>query len=53
MGNLIFETNDKELGYDGKYKGKDCPEGVYFHTVHVTSANGSVPVKNGNVTLVL
>ncbi len=29
-GQLVFETNDFEAGWDGTFKGKECPEGVYF-----------------------
>jgi gliding motility-associated-like protein len=51
-GQLVFESKDKDAGWDGKYKGKDCPEGVYFYTVNVTFVDGSVTIKNGNVSIV-
>jgi hypothetical protein len=36
-GNLVFETTDKDINWDGKNKdtGKDCAEGVYFYVCQV------------------
>jgi gliding motility-associated-like protein len=36
-GNLVYETTDKNINWDGKNKDthKDCPEGVYFYTCKV------------------
>jgi gliding motility-associated-like protein len=36
-GNLVYETKDKNVNWDGKFKstGKDCAEGVYFYTCRV------------------
>ena len=32
-GDLIFESNKLLIGWDGKFNGKICPEGVYFCVV--------------------
>ncbi len=29
-GMLVYQSNDLKSGWDGKYNGKDAPEGVYF-----------------------
>ena len=36
-GTLVFETNDKDINWDGKSKDSktDCPEGVYYYTCRV------------------
>jgi gliding motility-associated-like protein len=33
-GNLVFETNDKDVNWDGKnkYSKGECPDGVYYYT---------------------
>jgi gliding motility-associated-like protein len=51
-GELVFESKDINAGWDGKYKGKECAEGVYFYVAEVTFANGETAVKKGNVTLI-
>lgn len=45
-GNLVFETNDPDILWDGKnLKGKDVAEGVYFYTCRVFEqrVSGIVP----------
>ena len=32
-GALIFESNDINKGWNGIYKGKDCPVGVYVYRI--------------------
>ncbi len=36
-GNLVFETTDKDILWDGKNKdsGNDCPDGVYYYVCKV------------------
>ncbi|MCC6840841.1 MAG: gliding motility-associated C-terminal domain-containing protein [Flavobacteriales bacterium] len=36
-GELIFETTDRKVGWDGTYKGKKVPVGVYNWTLHAQS----------------
>ncbi|MEA3494747.1 MAG: PKD domain-containing protein, partial [Bacteroidota bacterium] len=38
-GELVFETNDYKKGWDGKYKGSNCPVGVYFVQVFAKGTN--------------
>jgi gliding motility-associated-like protein len=48
-GNLVFETNDKDIRWDGKNKDSkaDCSEGVYFYTckVYFYTVNEEKPVE--------
>jgi gliding motility-associated-like protein len=50
-GNLMFETNDLNKGWDGNYKGQPQPLGTYVYQIDATTKEGSKFVKNGNVTL--
>lgn len=29
-GQMLFEANSLDIGWDGTFKGRECPEGVYF-----------------------
>jgi gliding motility-associated-like protein len=51
-GNLLFESKSLDNGWDGKLRGEDCPEGVYFFVAEVTFESGESVVKKGNVTLI-
>lgn len=59
-GNLIFESNDPSIGWDGTFKGSNAPEGVYVFVIRgsITSnsaANDYAPVviqEEGTVTLI-
>lgn len=44
-GNLVFSTNDKNVGWDGKYQGKDQPIDTYIYVVTVRM--GDPDVKGG------
>ncbi|HYV92164.1 MAG TPA: PKD domain-containing protein [Chitinophagales bacterium] len=50
-GELVFETNDINIGWNGIYKGKPQEMEVYVWTLSATFSNGKATVKNGNVTL--
>ncbi len=51
-GELIFESNDKDVGWDGYYKGKLMPMGVYVFRMELLYENGRREVKLGDVTLI-
>jgi len=52
-GNLIFETNDKNIGWDGyNAKGKLLPAGVYVYKLELTLSNGQRSTRVGDVTLI-
>ncbi|MBI9039733.1 MAG: gliding motility-associated C-terminal domain-containing protein, partial [Bacteroidales bacterium] len=50
-GQMIFETNDIEEGWDGTYKSEICQEGVYVWIV-VSSEKDNNVLNKGTVTLV-
>lgn len=51
-GNLIFETSDINEGWDGSYKGKAQPFGVYVYEIEAVTNIGQIFHKHGNVTLI-
>lgn len=51
-GELVFETNDKNKGWDGKYKGKEADVGVFGYYLKARCPNGKELFKKGNVTLI-
>jgi gliding motility-associated-like protein len=56
-GEKIFETNDINEGWDGTFKGKDVPPGVYVYTVTAAFGNYTTlppnhPYKKGSVTVI-
>ncbi|HEU4608522.1 MAG TPA: PKD domain-containing protein [Chitinophagaceae bacterium] len=51
-GEKVFETNDKRIGWDGRYKGKLLPMDVYAYTVDVEFTDGTKATKKGDITLI-
>jgi gliding motility-associated-like protein len=54
-GALVFESNDISLGWDGKYKGKPAPQGVYAYKIEYSigaSGQEESRLKSGTVMLV-
>jgi gliding motility-associated-like protein len=51
-GEKVFETNDKHIGWDGRYKGKVLPMDVYAYTVDVEFTDGTKASKKGDITLI-
>lgn len=51
-GEKVFETSSiNGRGWDGKYNGKDQPQGVYIYQVTAVFLDGRIENLNGNVTL--
>ena len=50
-GNKMFQTTDKEKGWDGTNAGKKVAAGVYVYYVSVKYFDGSVITKEGNVSV--
>ena len=50
-GEMVFQTTDLNVGWDGTYKGKDCTTGVYDYYLEVDCLGYKKFFKKGNVTL--
>jgi gliding motility-associated-like protein len=51
-GQLVFETNDPNQGWDGTFKGKPQPMDVYAYTLEATFTDGKKTTKKGDITLI-
>jgi gliding motility-associated-like protein len=51
-GQRVFETNDKNIGWDGKYNGALQPMDVYAYTLDVEFFDGKRATKKGDITLI-
>ncbi|MEA3494975.1 MAG: gliding motility-associated C-terminal domain-containing protein, partial [Bacteroidota bacterium] len=50
-GQIVFSTSNPEIGWDGKYNGKDCPVGNYFYIIQAVSNNEKFHY-NGSINLI-
>ena len=50
-GEKVFETDDRSIGWDGTYKGRDLSPDVYGYYLEARCFNGETYFKKGNVTL--
>ena len=51
-GNLVYESNDIDGGWDGTYHGVAQPFGVFVYTIEAITNTGVVFKQHGNVTLI-
>jgi gliding motility-associated-like protein len=51
-GDLIFESNNIFTGWDGKFKGVPCPEGVYTYQVYYKEDQKEQHLLFGKITLI-
>lgn len=51
-GELVFETRDIALGWDGTYRGQDMETATYIYVVEAVFDNGEEYKDKGNITLV-
>ncbi len=51
-GNLLFETNNIDKGWDGTYNGQPQPLAVYVYEVQAVTSSGAIFNKKGNVTII-
>jgi gliding motility-associated-like protein len=51
-GQKVFETNDRNVGWDGKFKGVIQPMDVYAYTLDVDFFDGTKTTKKGDITLI-
>ena len=50
-GELLFESNSPEVGWDGYYQGVMSPPDAYIYKLEVKFENGERTTKHGDVTL--
>ncbi len=50
-GELVFQTTDKNIGWDGRFNGQELPPDVYGYYLEVTCIDGMEFAKQGNVTI--
>ena len=48
-GNLVYETNDINQGWNGKFHGKDQPIGTYVYYIKATSQYAEKPIETNGV----
>lgn len=52
-GEVLFDSNQAELGWNGKYKGKACPPDTYVWKIQYTEkSSGELKKREGHVSLV-
>jgi len=51
-GEKVFESNDQSVGWDGFYKSKAQPSGVYIYVVKLKLIDGSAVDRKGSVNLI-
>ena len=51
IGEMVFETKDNSIGWDGSFRGKQQPVDVYMYSLKGTCVSGQTIVKKGNITL--
>lgn len=51
-GQLVFETNNPDLGWDGTYKGNPQPMDVYGYTLEAYFYDGTKTTRKGDITLI-
>lgn len=50
-GELVFETTDQSIGWDGTFKGEKVDPDVYVYHLRVTCFDGQENLIKGNITL--
>lgn len=51
-GELMFRTQDQQMGWDGYYNGKLCPQDVYIYKLILKFENGQTSTRTGDVNLI-
>ncbi|MCQ2288930.1 MAG: gliding motility-associated C-terminal domain-containing protein [Muribaculaceae bacterium] len=51
-GNKIIDLNDPSQGWDGTYKGKLVPAGVYFYVLQAEGSDGKKYKKSGDINII-
>ena len=51
-GNMVFETTDQSIPWNGMFNGKAANTGSYMYYLSATLYDGTTQTKKGNVALV-
>jgi gliding motility-associated-like protein len=51
-GQIVFESNNPFIGWDGTFNGATQPIGVYAYTLEATFSDGTKTRKKGDITLI-
>jgi gliding motility-associated-like protein len=51
-GEKVFETRSQQQGWDGKYKGKVQPAGVYVYVCKMIMVDGTTELRRGSINLI-
>jgi gliding motility-associated-like protein len=51
-GQLVFETNDPNQGWDGTFRGNPQPMDVYAYTIEAQFFDGTKTTRKGDITLI-
>lgn len=51
-GELVFESNQSDKGWDGSFKGNPCEQGVYDYYLTGICINDEKIIKKGNISLI-
>lgn len=51
-GTLMFESSDQDVGWDGYFEGKLCPQDVYIYKIVLEYDNGKSVTKTGDINLI-
>ncbi len=51
-GELLFNTNDSKIGWNGLFMGELVPTGNYLYTIEFENLEGSKTIENGTILLI-
>jgi gliding motility-associated-like protein len=51
-GELLFQTTDANIGWDGYHNGQLCPQDVYVYKISASYSNGQRVVRTGDINLI-
>jgi gliding motility-associated-like protein len=51
-GEMVFKGNEQNIGWNGKFKGRNCPAEVYAYIVWYNTESNKRIMKSGNVSLI-
>lgn len=51
-GQIIYNNDSNQIGWDGSFSGANQPVGVYIYQILIELPNGQIVPKNGDITLI-